>query len=84
MLTILKDLGLVNDFVLQICAVFIPVHQKEGRSHETMTLRADRPLKTCWLLKNLTQLYLEKSDSEYALTHRLMPEELSHTFVLFF
>jgi hypothetical protein len=47
MLTILKDLGLLNAIGLQLCTVLIPAHQKAGRSHEMMTSRADRPSKTC-------------------------------------
>jgi len=47
MLAMLKDLNLLNDIGLQLCTVLIPARQKAGRSHETMTSRADRPSKTC-------------------------------------
>jgi hypothetical protein len=46
MLTILKDLVLLNAIGLQLCTVLIPAHQKARRSHETMTSRSYRPSKT--------------------------------------
>jgi hypothetical protein len=46
-LTILKYLVLLNAIILQLCTLLIPAHQKAWWTHETMTLSADGPSKTC-------------------------------------